>query len=100
MNRISSDFIYQDTSYMQMLAAERAVDDNGYMMRILNNAVSSCIKSGLTDKQKMYVDMYYYEKMNIPEIAKILGVNKSSVSRSLAAARVKIRRQLEFIALQ
>ena len=33
-------------------------------------------------------------------IAKTLGVNKSTVSRSLSASKVKIRRQLQFIALQ
>ena len=100
MNRISSDFLYQDTSYMQMVAGIKAGDDNGYILRVLNNALENCLQSGLTAKQRMYLEMYYYEKMTIPTIAKKLGVNKSTVSRSLAASRVKLHRQLEFIALQ
>lgn len=100
MNRIASDFLYQDTSYMQLLAGIKEDDDNGYILRILSNAITSCVKSGLTKKQRMYLEMYYFENMNIPQIAKTLGVNKSTVSRSLSASKVKIRRQLQFIALQ
>ena len=100
MLKIASDFLYNDKSSMQMLAGLKEKDDNGYYIKILTNAVKSCVENGLTKKQKMYIDMYYYQSKKIPQIAKEVGVNKSTVSRSLNAAREKIRRQLKFVAIQ
>lgn len=100
MYKIASDFLYDDKTHLQMLAGIKKADDNGYIMKVLSNAVKSCIESGLTDKQKIYLTMYYFDSLNIPQIAKKMNVNKSTVSRTLAAARNKICRQLEFIAMQ
>lgn len=40
----------------------------------------------LTEKQKMYYTMYYIDKISIPDIARMVGVNKSTVSRTITRA--------------
>ena len=39
---------------------------------------------------------YYFQQMNIPQIAAQRGVNKSTVSRTLRRAEEKIRRYLRY----
>ncbi len=41
------------------------------------------LNRNLTNTQKSYIMLYYSEKKTIDEIAKIYGVNKSTVSRTI-----------------
>ena len=100
MNRVSSDFLYDDRAYFQLLAGRVQKSDNAYKMRLLKLAVRSCVENILTDRQREFIEMYYWERLNIPQIAKRTGLNKSTVSRGLNAAKTKIYRQLEMIVIQ
>lgn len=51
----------------------------------------------LTDKQRQVVEMYYIDNKNIPEIAEILGKNKSTVQRTLNTAVEKLKKSLKNI---
>jgi RNA polymerase sigma factor (sigma-70 family) len=44
----------------------------------------------LTDKQREVVRMYYIDNKKMPEIAEILGINKSSVHKILKRAIKKL----------
>lgn len=52
--------------------------------------------SELTTRQAQLVDMYFDEGMNMAEIGKRLGISKSTVSRTLARARERLRRSLRY----
>lgn len=53
----------------------------------LYNLLYNAIDELLTDKQREYVKLYYFEGLAMPKIAERLGVNKSTVFRGLAAAK-------------
>ncbi len=44
----------------------------------------------LPDKLKEVILLYYYQEMTIPEIAKIVGVTPSMVSRRIKKAHAKL----------
>lgn len=48
----------------------------------------------LSPKERAAVILYYLEDLDIPEIAEIMGVNKSTISRRLKSARDKLRSRL------
>lgn len=50
----------------------------------------------LTPRQKQVVHLYYIGELTMPEIGRKLGVNKSTVSRTLSLARDKLKVLLSF----
>lgn len=62
----------------------------------LIRALRKMIRQELTPRQKEMVERYYFEKKKIREIAEEFGVNKSTVSRGLKAARARIERCLQY----
>jgi DNA-directed RNA polymerase specialized sigma24 family protein len=53
----------------------------------LNHAINA---AGLTDKQREAIDYLYIQDMKIDDAAKLIGVNKSTLSRNKEAALRKI----------
>lgn len=62
----------------------------------LSEDLKKAVLSDLTDRQSELVRMYYFEDMTIPAIAERLSINKSTVSRGLKAARIKLREVLKY----
>lgn len=62
-------------------------------LRLLLNRI---LREELTKRQQEYMDLYLFEKRSITEIAKIKGVGKSTVSKSLARAFRRMRLILEY----
>ena len=60
--------------------------------RLLNVA----LREELTERQAQMVRMYYIEQHTMRDIAGMLGVNISTVSRTLAAARKRLKRCLKY----
>ncbi|MBR2151945.1 MAG: sigma-70 family RNA polymerase sigma factor [Clostridia bacterium] len=84
-NLFSLDRFYQNDLKMnndQRLSAE--------------NAVIMAIDEELTNKQREVLLLYYFEGKSTIEIAKMLGVNKSSVSRLLSRAKMRIEKVLKY----
>lgn len=65
-------------------------ETNNETLKKVRHALVEIIKNDLTERQKETVVLYYYKKMTMTEIADILGVNVSTVSRTLARARKNI----------
>lgn len=70
-------------------APDEAVSDAQWLAR-LDAAVAQ-----LPPKQRAVVILYYMEEIDIPEIARILHLNKGSVSRRLQSARKALARFLD-----
>lgn len=66
------------------------LDDVATRSRILVTAIKD-----LPDRAKLIVALYYYEKMSLTQIAEVLGVSVSRVSRILASAITAMRRRVE-----
>ena len=58
------------------------------MKRILSRA----IRCELTERQRSCLVKYYLEGMKMKDIAKEMGLSKSTVSRHISAAELKLRK--------
>lgn len=63
--------------------------------RLLHN-LSRAMTEELTTRQQEMLQMYYYEGLNMTQIAARLGVNKSTVSRTLCRARRRLHHILQY----
>ena len=76
----------------QIAAAEDNDERLGRMKRLLPEVMAA----ELTARQRQVIELYYYRRLNIPQIAGELGLNKSTVHRHLKAAHGRIRRALHY----
>ena len=83
MRRLSYDLI---ENYL----SDRRTDPSAQDAPVKNRLILEAIDLNLTKKQKCYIIMYYVKGMTMQEIAKVCGVNRSSVSRTIALARKRI----------
>jgi len=58
--------------------------------------VKLAIEEELTARQREMISMYYLQQIPMPEIAKLLGVNVSTVSRTIKRGRVRLKRCLRY----
>ena len=65
--------------------------------RIIRRALLSAIETSLTERQRQMLLLYYSENEKMSEIAAELGVNKSTVSRTLSKAREKLSESLSYL---
>lgn len=70
--------------------------DNGEQMERLRRNLRKVRELELTAKQAEAVHLYYDLGMSIPQIAREKGLHKSSVSRTLARARERLKRYLQY----
>lgn len=57
----------------------------------MKQILSKAIATGLTDRQRECVVMYYYDSQKLDDIAHKLSLSKSTVSRHIKAAKVKLK---------
>lgn len=62
----------------------------------LADHLSVALEEELTPRQRQVVQMYYIDQMLMADIARELGVNVSTVSRTLNRGRNRLRRCLRF----
>lgn len=86
------DFIIDKQQFVQSLYGE----DNGRSRARLIRNLRIAIESELTSRQTEMIKLYYLSQMNMVEIAYELGINKSTVSRTLKRGRARLRRCLKF----
>ena len=78
-------------------AWERAnAGDNDEQLDRLRRNLRKVRELELTEKQAEAVRLYYDLGLSIPQIAREKGLHKSSVSRTLARARERIKRYLQY----
>ncbi len=85
-------FSERETEYMTLHGLMRYSESGG----VTGKLVRAALNEDLTPRQSQMVRLYYIEQNTMPEIARLLGVNISTVSRTLAAARVKLKRSLRY----
>ncbi len=69
---------------------------NGEHLKIAGRALRDAIENELTDRQREVVLLYYFEKMTMREVGETLGIDSSTVSRTLGRARRRIARCMRF----
>lgn len=80
---------------MTVWLRENAADNREQYERLKRN-LRAAIRDDLTPRQRQMMEMYYFQKTSVPDIARELGINRSTVSRTLKRGRERIRRCLKY----
>ncbi|MBQ3692290.1 MAG: sigma-70 family RNA polymerase sigma factor [Clostridia bacterium] len=83
--------------YCVSIDGSKFSDTNEEEVDKMRDMLSHAMRYTLTEKQKNCLSMYYFDKMTMKEIAATLGVNQSTVSRHVRAARVKLERLRAYV---
>ena len=81
--------------YAQLAQWQQGDEDNSRRLRRLRRRLPDAMAE-LTPRQRQMVDMQFQEELTVTEIARRLGVNKSTVSRTLCRARRRLHRILQY----
>lgn len=80
---------------MAVWEREQAQDNSEQMDRLRRN-LRRAREQELTPRQREMLSMYYEGGMSMPQIAEQLGVNRSTVSRTIRRARERLHRFLRY----
>ena len=67
---------------MAVYTREMAEDNSQQLGRLKEN-LARALRQDITDRQRLYLQLYYDQGLTMPQIASRLGVNKSTVSRTI-----------------
>lgn len=91
-------FSRRDNGFLGDLAAwerENSEDNSEQLARLRRN-MRRVREQELTPRQEEMLHLYYDLGMSIPRIAQEKGLNKSTVSRTLARGRERLKRYLQY----
>lgn len=71
-------------------------EDNSEQLARLRRNMRRVRAQELTSRQEEMLHLYYDLGMSIPQIAREKGLNKSTVSRTLARGRERLKRYLQY----
>ena len=74
---------------------ENAPDNDEQLSRLRRNLRDARLRE-LTPRQRQMVELYYDQQMNTTAIAQLLGVQRSTVSRTLRRARARLYQFLRY----
>lgn len=100
MNRISFDICENYIADPDAGSPGEGARDNHRRLSQVKRAVLQVVREQLTPRQRQIVLLYFFEGRNIPQIARDLGVNKSTVSRTLRRALHNLREHLKYYRLR
>ena len=70
--------------------------DNSAQMGRLKRNLSAALRQDVTPKQRQYLLLYYGKGLSLAQISEMLGVNKSTVSRTMKRGRERLHRCLRY----
>jgi RNA polymerase sigma-70 factor (ECF subfamily) len=92
---------FYDDVWINQIAYKKAIEESGetnvQFLHRLRKLIPKVIKDDLTPKQKEILILYYYEKLNIPQIASLKSLNKSTISRHIKGGKRKIKQLLKYV---
>lgn len=80
---------------MAVYTREMAEDNTRQLDKLKENLVKA-LRQDITNRQRQYLQLYYDQGLNMPQIARRLGVNKSTVSRTIKRGEARLRRCLRY----
>lgn len=80
---------------MAVYARDMAEDNSEEHSRLKRNLVRA-LREDVTERQREFLLLYYGQGMNMREIGEKLGVDKSTVSRTIKRGEARLRRCLRY----
>lgn len=78
-----------------MYSRQMAADNSREVSRLKRNLIR-CLREDVTEKQRQMILMYYAEGKNMREIGEQIGIDKSSVSRTIKRGERRLQRCLRY----
>jgi RNA polymerase sigma factor (sigma-70 family) len=94
--RVITTFLNNDRDMFMLLNSRAESEGNSQLRRTAKKALKRVIEEQLSDRQKQYLVLYYFEDRDMPTIAKMFGVNVSTVSRTINRARQNIFKYMKY----
>lgn len=85
------EFAAAMASYMQVIS-----ESNSDQMGRLRRNVIQALREDVTPRQRECMELYYTKRLTMPEIARLIGVDKSTVSRTIKRGEQRLRRCLRY----
>ena len=80
---------------MAVYSRAMAEDNSQQMARLKHNLVRA-LREDVTARQREFLLLYYGERLNMRQIGEKLGVDKSTVSRTIKRGEARLRRCLRY----
>ncbi len=94
MEKRARKMAYQrETEYLTLRNFVKQLEQPESKVAVL---LAAALERELTSRQRQMVSMYYLEQYSMREIAFFLGVNPSTVTRTLQVARAKLKACLQY----
>ena len=79
--------------YMRQISEENT---NSRQLDRLKHNLVRCLREDVTERQRTMLMMYYVQRLNQREIGQALGVDKSTVSKTIKRGERRLRRCLRY----
>ncbi|MBP1758808.1 MAG: polymerase subunit sigma-70 [Firmicutes bacterium] len=76
--------------------ARLTAEDNVGQIQGLRRNLAVALRQDITPRQRQFLLLYYSQGMNMREIAENLGVDRSTVSRTIKRGEERLRRCLRY----
>lgn len=70
--------------------------DNAQELDKLKENLAKALRQDVTDRQRQFLLLYYGQGLNMRQIGERMGVNKSTVSRTIKRGEARLRRCLRY----
>lgn len=70
--------------------------DNVQQLDRLKENLARALRQDVTDRQRQFLMLYYGQGLNMRQIGERVGVNKSTVSRTIKRGEARLRRCLRY----
>lgn len=76
--------------------AQLMAEDNQTRLEEIQDSLAKALREEVTDRQRQVLFLYYSQGLNMRQIAEALGVERSTVSRTLKRGEERIRRRMRY----
>ena len=80
---------------MAVYTREMAADNTQQLGKLKEN-LAKALRQDVTDRQRQFLLLYYGQGLNMRQIGERVGVNKSTVSRTIKRGEARLRRCLRY----
>lgn len=81
--------------FCSSLSEDENTNENSLLL--IKHVLPRVIEEKLSDRQKECIRLYYFEQLKMNEVANLMGIDRTTVSRTLKRGRNRIKMSLEYL---